>query len=168
VVDRSLVFQEFLNVYETLQSGAIWGIQKKFNTLLAVLGHLKSGGKEVLGRSLLATVWNDWSHQLCVEWYVFFKIIDWFVFYISSLLSVWLCRWLYLTLPYLHEWIISWLLTGVSIIGVHPTSEINSTVDGRTKGDEPRSNVSVHPACRHCHFTVVAVHSSIHCVRCIQ
>jgi len=68
---------------------------------LAVLGHLKSGGKEVLGRSLLATVWNDWSHQLCVEWYVFFQIIDWFVFYIPSLLSVWLCKWLYLTLPYL-------------------------------------------------------------------
>ena len=61
-----------------------------------------------------------------------------------------------------------WLRTGVSIIGVHPTNELNNSADGRTIGDEPRMNVVIHPATRQCHFTVVSFQLYVCFAYCIR
>ena len=57
------------------------------------------------------------------------------------------------------------LLTGVSIIGVHPTSELDSAGDGRTNTDKPRSAADIHPASRRCHFTVVCLRLCTLCLK---
>jgi len=61
-----------------------------------------------------------------------------------------------------------WLLTGVSIIGVHPTSELINSSDGRMIGDDPRTNVIIHPATRRCHFTVVSLQLFVCFVYCVR
>ena len=60
------------------------------------------------------------------------------------------------------------LLTGVSIIGVHPTSGLNNSANGRTIGDEPRTNVVIHPATSQSHFTVVSFRLRVCFVYCIR
>jgi len=53
------------------------------------------------------------------------------------------------------------LVVGVSIIGVHSTSELNNVTDCRTNVNEPTSNIDVHPFTRRCHFTMVSIHDRV-------
>ena len=58
---------------------------------------------------------------------------------------------------------ISSVVLGVSIIGVHPASELD-TIDGRMSTDE---SGDVHELPHQCHFTVVSVHSCTACMYCV-